>query len=1065
MDFLFKKFTYDTKSNVTGLSSELSIMYYYNYYVNNDKFVLIVTDTLYEANGIYKKLKNYTDDVCLFPCDDFLASVVLAVSPDLKVMRLETLDKINNSKKLIVITHLMGYLKYLPSKNVFNDSILTIKKNNTYERKTLINTIENLGYNKTSIVGTTGEYAVRGFIIDIFPIRSEHPIRIEFFDDIVESIREFDSESQRSLNDMDNVTIKQFDELISTSNSSLVDYLNNPFIFFINYDQIMKTYNNLLIQINEYKQSEKKPNEKFMYTFDEIKITNYININTINNYKADIDYNSKEIEKFYGDYEKLQNFCNNNKDKKKIVLFLSNDKQIDIISKLLTNIKINTVPELNSITIIKHKISNGFTYEDYYVLSEFDIDDIEETTTFKNPYKLGKKIKSFDDIKVGDYVVHSINGIGIYGGITAISKSGIVKDYIMIKYLGNDKIYVPVEKINTIYKYASSDSNPPRLNKLGSYTWTKTKNTVKKKISDISKSLIELYAKRSKSKKESFKHYEEEDIFASSFEYIPTKDQEKCINDILSDLSKTIPMDRLLCGDVGFGKTEVAFRAIYNTIINGYQVAYLCPTTILSRQQYTNALKRFKGNPINIALLNRYTSNKDTNKIFEDLENGKIDLIFGTHKLLNKNIKYKNLGLLIIDEEQRFGVAQKEKLKSIKENISVLTLSATPIPRTLKMAMSGLRDISIIDTPPINRYPVQTYVLEENDIVIKDAIYKELMRNGQVFILYNSVETILEEVNRIKELVKEARVTFAHGKMNKHTSEKVIEDFINYKYDVLVCTTIIETGIDIQNVNTLIIKDAENFGLSQLYQLRGRVGRSDRIAYAYLMYKKNKILNSNAIKRLQAIKDFTELGSGYKIALRDLSIRGAGDLLGSEQAGFVDSVGIELYTQMVEDEINRLNGIDVVEEDNTPLLEVNNHIEDSYVTEENIKIEIHKMINKIHDEQSLIDVKNELQDRFGNINDDINNYMYEVLFENLAKQINIFKVTQTRKDITITLSEEYSNSIEGDKLLIITYNINPKFRISYFNKKINITLPIINLDKHFIYYEVKLLEDLIKMNS
>ncbi len=523
-------------------------------------------------------------------------------------------------------------------------------------------------------------------------------------------------------------------------------------------------------------------------------------------------------------------------------------------------------------------------------------------------------------------------------------------------------------------------------------------------------------------------------------------------------------MDRILCGDVGFGKTEVAFRGMFKTIVNGYQVAYLCPTTLLSRQQYNNALDRFKEFPVNIALLNRFTSTKEVKRIYEGLKSGSIDIVFGTHKLLNKEIEFNNLGLLVVDEEQRFGVTHKERIKEIKNDVNVLTLSATPIPRTLKMAMSGLRDLSIIDTAPINRYPVQTYVVEEKEVLIKDAIYKELSRNGQVFVLYNRVASIQDEVDKLSSLVPEARIVMAHGQMDKNELENIVTDFVDYKYDILVCTTIIETGIDIPNVNTLIVIDADNFGLSQLYQLRGRVGRSDKIAYAYLMYNPAKVLTETAIKRLQSIKDFTELGSGYKIAMRDLSIRGAGDLLGAEQAGFVDSVGLELYTQMVSEEIKRLNGEEVFEEENlNPLIEVANHISDEFVKEESIKIEIHQLINEIKDQTSLEKVKSEILDRFGNITSEMDIYMHEEWFSELANQLNIKRVKQTETLLELELPTDISDKIQGDKLFLIAYNINPKFRLSYRMKKIYVSLSLVNLEKHFVYYLVPLLDEIKNM--
>ena len=505
-------------------------------------------------------------------------------------------------------------------------------------------------------------------------------------------------------------------------------------------------------------------------------------------------------------------------------------------------------------------------------------------------------------------------------------------------------------------------------------------------------------------------------------------------------------MDRLLCGDVGFGKTEVAMRAMFRTVMNNRQVAYLCPTTILSKQQYENAIKRFRHFPVNIELLNRFTSTKDFNRIIDRLEKGTIDIVIGTHKILNQNIKFKNLGLLVIDEEQRFGVSQKEKIKQIKNSVNVLTLSATPIPRTLKLAMSGVKDISIIDTPPINRFPVQTYVVEENDYLLKDAIYKELSREGQVYVLINNIEKLENEYEKIKNLVPEAEICLAHGRMDKNHLNKVVSDFVDGKYNVLICTTIIETGIDIPNVNTLIIKNADRFGLSQLYQIRGRVGRSDRIAYAYMMYEKDKMLNDVAIKRLQTIRDFTELGSGYKIAMRDLSIRGAGELLGSTQSGFISSIGIDLYMDMVNEEVNKLKGINIKEENinEKTLLNINTSISKDYVDDESIRIEIHKLINEIDSKESFTNVKNELEDRFGKLSDDIINYMYEEWFQSIADDMKIVNIKYIGSNVEIELPSNISDMVDGEKLFLQIYIINPKFRLKYVNKKIIISLSILN---------------------
>ena len=622
-------------------------------------------------------------------------------------------------------------------------------------------------------------------------------------------------------------------------------------------------------------------------------------------------------------------------------------------------------------------------------------------------------------------------------------------------------MYIPVEKIELISKYTGKEGLVPKINKLGSLEWEKTKLRIKNRVKDIAKKLIELYARRELKKGFSFDLDNElQTLFEDEFSYEETPDQLKAIEQIKKDMESSKPMDRLLCGDVGYGKTEVAFRVMFKAVNSSKQVLYLCPTTILSKQQYDNAKIRFSKFPINIALLNRFTSTKEANRIISELNDGKIDILFGTHKLLNDNIKPKNLGLLVIDEEQRFGVAHKEKIKQYRENIDVLTLTATPIPRTLQMSLSGIKSLSLIETPPSNRYPIQTYVIEENELIIRDAIYKEISRNGQVFILYNNVKNIEKKVSEIQSLVPEARIISAHGQMNKVELEDKMISFVNHEYDILVCTTIIETGIDINNVNTLIIYDADNFGLSQLYQIRGRVGRTNKIAYAYLMYKKNKSLNEIAVKRLNAIKEFTELGSGFAIASRDLAIRGAGDILGSEQAGFIDSVGIEMYLKILNREVERLRGNFVEDEEvenSQNLLDVETHIADEYVTESELKIEIHKLINQINSKDKLDSVKEELEDRFGKLSDNIILYMYEEWFESLARDLKIMKVVDTSSYVELVICKEILEAIDIENLFVNVINITTNFQFKYKNEELTINLLKKNLEKHYIYYLIDLL--------
>ena len=790
-------------------------------------------------------------------------------------------------------------------------------------------------------------------------------------------------------------------------------------------------------------------------------------------FKSELNILTTEIKKALDENKRVIVLAGNEAGSKKIEALLEPEeikyKYFEKLEDSQEKIYKNSIEEYlkNKTVIISNgSLSSGFENYETNVMVITGEDFIASEPKKKkhtDSFKQGEKVV-FADLRAGDYVVHKTQGIGIYIGVNTITTAdGITKDYIKVKYKNDDVLYVPTDMLDNIRKYVGGGDGEPKLNKLGSTNWEKTKKYISEKVKDISRELILLYKKRLELKKKPYKDYPEEEVFASEFKYNLTPDQKKAVVEINNDLKKDNPMDRLLCGDVGFGKTEVAMRAMFKAVLNNEQVLYLCPTTILSKQQYNVAKERFKNWPIEIALLNRHVSARETHRILEDLKRGKIDILFGTHRILSDDIVCKNLGMLVVDEEQRFGVTHKEKIKTMKSDVNVLTLSATPIPRTLKMAMSGLRDLSVIDTPPVNRYPVQTYVAVEDDFLIKDAIYKELARKGQIFILYNRVETIEKYMNHIHELVPDAKINFAHGKMEKDELDNIMTSFINNEFDILICTTIIESGIDIPNVNTLIIHDADNFGLSQLYQIRGRVGRSNKIAYAYLMYEKNKMLNDIAIKRLNTIKEFTELGSGYRIAMRDLSLRGAGDIFGASQAGFVDSVGISLYMKMIEDEIKRQQGEFTPEEDKETqaLINVSTHISDTYVTDEDIKIEIHQKINEIDSYEKMLEIKNELEDRFGKVTADMLVYMYEEWFEKLAKKYNIKQVVQTDRSIEITLPEDVSSNIKGDKLLIEAMNLSRSFNIKYVNKKISILLYTKDLPKHFIFYIVTLLEKIL----
>lgn len=1092
MKFIDEKINVSDINNIaiTGLTDEvLSIFINKLLENNNSNDVVLVTNSLYEATKIYQSLQNYNDDTLFFPMDEFLMSEAVAVSPDLKTTRVDTLNKlVSKKKKKILITNLMGYLRYLPTKGTWKKNILNLSKNEEIKKKDIIDKLYNIGYNLETVVNKTGEVANRGYILDVFPINEENAVRIEFWGDNIESIRFFDVDTQLSLNEVNSITIYPFDEFICNDKNaikkqkylplygdvySIVDFLDNPTLIYKDLSQIKNGYLNLREEINNY-DLNKIDNIKtnYMHNFEDIESNKKIFVMNIDNILHDIkteknfSFNCKDAENYNGNFNKL------NEDlksllaiKKTVVICLNSNRQIKNIVSYIENKTIVTNEKQifeKSINIINKKITKGFIFENYVVLGESNLFNITDNkSVYRNRFRYGTKIGSINKLNIGDYVVHNTHGIGIYIGITSLVKNNIKKDYLQIKYRNNGKLYIPVEKIDFLTKFSSKEGIVPKLNKLGGTEWEKTKAKVRSKIQDIAQDLIKIYAQREAAKGYAFdKDTKEQLEFEKEFIYQETKDQLITTEQIKEDMEKDVPMDRLLCGDVGYGKTEVAFRIIFKAICNNKQVAYLCPTTLLSNQQYSNALERFKNFPINIALLNRFTNKKKVKEILEGLERNKIDVVFGTHRLLSNDVKFKKLGLLIIDEEQRFGVMHKEKIKQYKSNIDVLTLSATPIPRTLQMAMVGIRNLSLIETPPTNRYPVQTYVLEENEYIIKDAIYKEMSRDGQIFILYNRIDDIEEKMRTIKKMVPEAKITYAHGRMNKSEIEKVMTDFINKEYNVLVCTTIIETGIDIPNVNTLIVMNADKFGLSQLYQIRGRVGRSNKIAYAYLMYKKNKVLNTIAIKRLNAIKEFTELGSGFSIAVRDLSIRGAGDIIGSEQSGFIDTIGIELYTKILNEEVNKIRGIlseQNEKEEDQPLINVDTHIDDSYVDIDELKIEIHKKINEINSYEKLLNVKSELEDRFGKISESILIYMYEEWFEKLAKNKGVEKVNQNKNSVELIFDAEYSSKINIDDLFVKSYNISKMFRFSYSNKKIKIILDTIKLEKHWLYYFIDFL--------
>ena len=865
--------------------------------------------------------------------------------------------------------------------------------------------------------------------------------------------------------------------LIHNKLETLSDYIENKHVVFWDHKRVKEKYDTVIEDINDWYHSTKDYpklgfdlvkdmehiyNGKSLYLNvfgDSIQSKNSINIRS----KEPVKYNSNihllisDLKKYNGYTTTIINF----KDRKSLNNFtkLITDK----VSFQIVGEKDDIIPKTTNLVVTDIDNSVDFFNINTVFLSEEWIfkQKTHKKTKFKSSFKDSKKISTIDELKKGDYIVHYDHGIGRFLGVKQMTLGDSTNDYVHISYKGDDSLYIPVENIHLIQKYVGTEGKKPIIHKLDGTTWAKTKQRVRKRVKDIADKLIKLYAAREEAK--GFAFSPESDLqtdFETDFPYQETPDQLKAIKEIKDDMESLRPMDRLLCGDVGYGKTEVAMRAAFKAVLDNKQVAYLAPTTVLSRQHFYTFKERFDRYGIKIGLLNRFVTKSVQRKVIERASIGEIDIIIGTHRILSKDMVFNDLGLLIIDEEQRFGVEHKEIIKEMKVNIDVLSLSATPIPRTLQMAIMGVKSMSLLETPPLNRYPIQTYVLERNDSIIRDAIQREMARNGQIFYLYNRVDDIEVVANKISRLCPEARVISAHGKMSRLKLEEVITAFIDGEYDVLVSTTIIETGIDIPNANTLIVHDADKLGLSQLYQIRGRVGRSDKIAYAYLMYQKNKQLNEEAVKRLKVIKEFTELGSGFKIAIRDLAIRGAGDVLGTEQSGFMDSVGMDLFLDMLKDEIElKQSGKELETKEKTPVkVRVNKYIDSNYIQNDYIKIEMHKKIANIKSKQDIDVLFEEFKDRFGIPSEEIVIYMYEKLFEYLAEQKGIVRVRETKNNMIFILSKEASRNVNGEYLFEKSYEISKFIRFTYRLEQLNIIIDTIKLDRHYIYYIVDLLE-------
>ncbi len=1070
--------------------------------------ILVVSPNLLHAQRLHEDLVKLLgeDDVRLYPADELIAADLSVSSPELRAERIETLDFMLSQKRGVVITPIAGLRRHMPNLEQWRESRLQTAIGQQVSVDDWLNQLVAMGYSRQQMVTTPGEFALRGGILDIYPIYMEHPIRLEFFDTEVDSIRTFSAEDQRSLKKLKEICILPATEFVWTRQqltnlaekleeslasslkkmkksetkelllqhitgdiellrqgdlpeqmtkyvsilekhpTFLGDYFaKNGLVLFDELGRIQETTDSLEREEKDWyvsmlEEGKTVHDVKLSFSFKEImgmlnqrKVYFSLFARTFSgiSVKKSIAFSCKPMQHFHGQMSLLKNEMERFEAGKFYVFILATGterqkKVKDVLEDygMISHVLMDqAVPEQPGIYIIDGEMSSGFELPLQRLAVLTDEELFKQRTKKKSrPQKMtnAERIKSYSEIKPGDHIVHIHHGIGKYIGIETLEINGIHKDYLHIRYRAEDKLFVPVDQIDQIQKYVASEEREPKLHKLGGAEWKKTKTKVSAAVQDIADDLIKLYAKRESEKGHAFEMDQDmQQAFEAAFPYEETDDQLRSIEEVKRDMEKERPMDRLICGDVGYGKTEVAIRAAFKAVQDSKQVAFLVPTTILAQQHYETMKERFAEFPVKVGLLSRFRSKKQQTETIKELQVGAVDVVVGTHRLLSKDINYQDLGLLIVDEEQRFGVTHKEKIKQLKTNVDVLTLTATPIPRTLHMSMIGVRDLSVIETPPANRFPVQTYVMEQNGSLIREAIEREMARGGQAFYLYNRVEDIARKVDEIQMLVPEARVGFAHGQMTERELESVILAFLEGEYDVLVTTTIIETGIDIPNVNTLIVQDADRMGLSQLYQLRGRVGRSNRVAYAYFMYQRDKVLTDVAEKRLQAIKEFTELGSGFKIAMRDLSIRGAGNLLGSQQHGFIDSVGFDLYAQMLQEAIEeKQTGVkheDIIEVEIS--IPFDAYLPDVYIPDGFQKIQMYKRIKAVDSEKDYDNLVDELIDRFGNMPIEAERLMRISRMKVWAKQAGVESIKEKNGQFMIKLTKAGTQTTNGAMLV------------------------------------------------
>ena len=1077
-----------TPIGISGVSESAEGQLIYELSEKDQKSALVICYSDLEAMSLYRDISFFSKDAVLFPSKEYVFYDIDAKDRENEQIRLNALYK-SQSEKTIIVTSIDAVMKYTANYEDYKNNRLYFEVGKNFNLEKISEQLVAMGYSNDSAVEGKGQFSMRGGILDVFSPNMENPVRIEFFGDEVDSLRSFDADTQRSIENIDFAEVVACKECILDNDKkqklilaieaeikrqnrkkeinqdalsqlesdlekiregvafpaidkyvgkiydefpTILDFCENMTVFIIDAKRISERAKNAEWEMGETVFamlesgiiSDKKG--KYMLSFGEVKeklkplktvvLNAFLNSKSDFEYKFICDFTTKTAVSFHGKIDYLAEDLKSWNDNGFTVLIFaqseSNAKNLNGVlgerGFLCEYAKDGEFIE-GKINIIIGMLTKGFEYPEakIAVVSDREIFDVHQKRR-KRRIENTERIKSYNDLHPGDYVVHQSHGIGIYEGIKKITAFSVTKDYLQISYRGADVLYVPIEQMDVLYKYSGNTEKALTLNKLGGTDWSKTKQRVKKSTEEMAKRLVELYAKREQTGGYAFSRdtvWQRE--FEDTFKYSETEDQLRSIEEVKEDMEKPRPMDRLLCGDVGFGKTEVALRAAFKAVTDGKQVAYLCPTTILAMQHYNTFLSRMEKFPINIGMLSRFRTPAQQKKILKQLKDGELDIVIGTHKLLQDSVEFKDLGLLIVDEEQRFGVAHKEKLKEIKKNVDVLTMTATPIPRTLHMSMISIRDMSVLTEPPQNRYPVRTYVLEENQRVLIDAIKNELARGGQVFYLHNRVQGIYGVSEWIKREIPEARVSVGHGKMKESELEDIMYSMVNGDTDVLVCTTIIETGLDIPNANTIIIEDADRMGLAQLYQLRGRVGRSNRMAYAYLTYRRDKMLSDTAEKRLRAIKEFTEFGSGFKIAMRDLEIRGAGNVLGPEQSGHMEAVGYDMYCKILKESVDMMQGIAVEEEFTTTVdIALDAYIPDRYIKTSEHRIEIYKKIAQISGDEDRMEIEDELIDRFGDIPRQVRNVIEVAYIKSMAHEKGIFEVNQKGENLALKFERD-----------------------------------------------------------